>query len=172
MPWVRKMAPVTTAQSVPFPSAVLEDVLAPQPATIQAALAGGLKAGDVLAAPLAPKDGIITAVVVPASTVKLSDGGTITTAAKEPLFVVAGRLLKDSPTFQKLRVVIIAAWTVFAGFVGVKILANGSVFGLDWLSIARGGLDAALLSGLAAYGISLKTSDHNLVVKAPAVTAT
>jgi hypothetical protein len=101
---------------------------------------------------------LATAIVAPKS-------GDIPVTAGTPVVVIAKHLL-DSPTVQKLIRVGYLAWLAFAGYVGIKILANGSIFGIDWLPVLRTGLDAAVVSALAAYGISLKSKDNDPVISA------
>jgi hypothetical protein len=60
----------------------------------------------------------------------------------------------DLPMVKNLLRVLYGAWTVFAGYVGFKIYSAGSVYGLDWNAVLRGGFDAAIVSVLVAFGIS------------------
>lgn len=99
---------------------------------------------------------LATAIVAPKS-------GDIPVAAGTPVVVIAKHLL-DSPTVKKLLRVGYFAWIAFVGFVGIKILAHGSVFGMDWTPVFRAGIDAAVVSALAGYGITLKAGDNDPVI--------
>lgn len=101
---------------------------------------------------------LATAIVAPR-------GGDIPVVAGTPVVLIAHHLM-DSPTVKKLLRVVYGAWIVFAGYVGVMIVANGSIWGLDWSVIGRHGIDLAIVSALAGYGISLKSKDNDPVVSA------
>ena len=92
---------------------------------------------------------LATAIVAP----KMGD---IPVEAGTPVVLIA-KHLRDTDTFKKLVRVMQIAWGTFAAFVGYKIIDHGSVWGMDWTSVGRGAIDAALLSALAVYGISLKS---------------
>jgi hypothetical protein len=101
---------------------------------------------------------LATAIVAP-------KGGDIPVKAGTPVVLIAHHLM-DSPTVKKLLRVVYAAWIVFTGYVGVMIVAHGSIWGLNWTAIGRHGVDLAIISALAGYGISLKSSDNDPVVSA------
>ena len=90
--------------------------------------------------------------------------GPINVPVGTPVIVVAKHLW-DSPTVKKLLRVAYASWLVFLGYVGVEILRAGSLWKTDWASVARAGADAAVFSGLAGYGISLRRSDNDPTVQ-------
>ena len=105
------------------------------------------------------KDGpgsLATAIVAPKA-------GDIPVKAGTPVIVIAKHLL-DSPTVKKLLHVVYIAWGAFATFIAYKIIDVGGIFGLDWASILRAGINVALLTALAAYGISLKGQDNDPLV--------
>ena len=99
---------------------------------------------------------LATAIVAP-------KGGDIPVKAGTPVVVVAKALL-DSPTVKKLLNVVYVAWGAFATFVGYKIIAAGGVFGLDWTSLLHGGVNLAIVTALAAYGIKIKAADNDPVI--------
>src|ERR1035437_2592541 len=101
---------------------------------------------------------LATAIVAP-------KGGDIPVVAGTPVVVIAHHLM-DSPTVKKLLRVVYGAWIVFLGYVGVMIVAHGSIWGLDWSVIGRHGVDLAIISAPAGYGISLKSKDNDPVVSA------
>jgi hypothetical protein len=106
-----------------------QDVVTIQPHTIQAAVAAGVKPGDVIAAPLAPKTGPITVVAAPvaASTVTLADGSVVTMPAREPLVVVTVREFWTSQTGQAIRKILISIGAALA-------LVLGGTFTATWTS--------------------------------------
>jgi hypothetical protein len=149
MPWVRKPAMPSVVPSDPVvvapPCPPLETSAEQTPvATTKEDLLGP---GTLATAIVAPK------------------GGDIPVKAGTPVVLIAHHLM-DSPTVKKLLRVVYAAWVVFAGYVGVMIVAHGSIWGLNWAQIGRHGVDLGIISALAGYGISLKSKDNDPVVSA------
>ena len=99
------------------------------------------------------------------SAVTAPQTGDIPVKPGTPVVLVA-KHLRDTDTFKKLVRVVQIAWAAFAAFVGYKIIDHGSVWGMDWTAVARGAVDAALLSALAVYGISLKAKFNDPSVSA------
>ena len=89
---------------------------------------------------------LATAIVAP-------KGGDIGVLAGTPVVLIAHHLM-DLPMVKNLLRVLYASWGVFATYVGYKVYDAGSVYGLDWHAILRGGFDAAVISVLIAFGIS------------------
>jgi len=89
---------------------------------------------------------LATAIVAPKS-------GDLGVLAGTPVVLIAHHLM-DLPMVKNLLRVLYASWGVFATYVGYKVYDAGSVYGLDWHAILRGGFDAAVVSALIAFGIS------------------
>jgi hypothetical protein len=89
---------------------------------------------------------LATAIVAP-------KGGDIPVKAGTPVVLIAHHLM-DLPMVKNLLRVLYASWGVFATYVGYKVYDAGSVYGLDWHAVLRGGFDAAVVSALVAFGIS------------------
>jgi hypothetical protein len=88
--------------------------------------------------------------------------GPIPVAPGTPVILVA-KGFWDSPTIKKLLRVVYAAWLVFAGYAGFEIVKAGDLWSVDWHAVGREGVNVAVLSALAGYGISLKTKDNDPV---------
>jgi len=88
--------------------------------------------------------------------------GPIDVKAGTPVILVVKNLM-ESPTVKKLLRVVYAAWIVFALYVGFEIVKAGDLWTVDWSAVAKAGVNAAVISGLAGYGISLKKSDNDPV---------
>ena len=89
---------------------------------------------------------LATAIVAP-------KGGDIGVLAGTPVVLIAHHLM-DLPMVKNLLRVLYGAWIVFIAYVGWHVYIAGSVFGLDWHAVLRGGFDAAVVSVLVAFGIS------------------
>jgi hypothetical protein len=144
--------PATATPILPPTAATATTPICPPLATSAEQIPVAMSTDDLKAGP----GSLATAIVAPKA-------GDIPVTAGTPVVVVAKALL-DSPTVKKLLRVVYVAWGAFATFIGYKILEAGGIFGLDWTSIMHGGINLAVVTALAAYGINLKGRDNDPVI--------
>lgn len=101
--------------------------------------------------------GIAAAPVAPAS-------GPTGVPAGTPV-VVVGVHFWDHPTIKAIRNVVALALT--AGFIVIanKVIANGTIFGLDWTGTLHVGIDMAVITAFGAFVARLTAVNNNPVAK-------